>query len=205
MGWTLLGAILIVIGPSCSPQKHYKTLSFFFDGVPDPNAPKLPEGFAQSAGGAPKLLSIVHKPYAEGKCGDCHEGDTTRFESFRKLSSDVCRKCHENVLNQYPVMHGPVSAGECLLCHNPHESSVKGLLNDNSPAVCAQCHISEFLPLDPPEHQDPKQDCLQCHVAHGGEKHGLLSLQYLNRPATQPGTTQPATQPGTQALGGNQP
>lgn len=208
-GWLILGLSLIFIGPSCSsdPQKRYKALSFFFDGVPNPNAPAGSEGSENApTGSAPKMLAIVHKPYAEGKCGECHEGDTTKFESFQKLSSDVCMKCHAKAINQYPVMHGPVSAGECLLCHNPHESSVKGMLNDDAPAVCMQCHLSEFLPQDK-EHSDLKRSCLECHLPHGGTKHGLLRPSYLNpsastQPTTNPVTTQPAT---TQSVGGVTP
>jgi len=201
LAWFLLGAILILIGPSCSSQKNYKVLSFFFDGVPDPNAPIVAEGSEQTGtGSSPKFLSIVHKPYAEGKCSECHEGDTSKFESFQKVSSEVCMKCHAQVINQFPVMHGPVSSGECLLCHNPHESSVRGMLNDDAPAVCAQCHVSEFLPQDP-EHQDPKRSCLECHVAHGAEKHGLLLSTYVKGSAA----TQPATAPATQDAGGVTP
>ena len=213
IGWLLLGVFLVLVGPSCSSEKNYKVLSFFFDGVPDPNAPVLAEGEEQSGNGTgPKMLAIVHKPYAEGKCGECHEGDTSKFDSFQKLSSDICMKCHAKVLNQYPVMHGPVSAGECLLCHNPHESSVKGMLNDDAPAVCMQCHVSEFLPQDT-EHQDIKRNCLDCHAAHGGEKHGLLLARYTSAgPTTQPAsapatapTTAPASVPATQADGGVSP
>lgn len=192
-GWLLLGTVLILIGPSCSSQKNYKVLSFFFDGVPDPNAPAVAEGSDQASNGnAPKMLAIVHKPYAEGKCNECHEGDTSKFESFKKLSSDICLKCHPRVPDMYPVMHGPVSAGECLLCHNPHESSVKGMLNDDAPAVCMQCHLSEFLPQDE-EHGDLKRSCLECHVAHGSDKHGLLLRTYSKNPVTTQPTTSPAT------------
>lgn len=205
LGWLLLGAGLILIGPSCSAEKNYKVLSFFFDGVPDPNAPPVVEGAeATSSGSAPKMLAIVHKPYAEGKCGECHEGDTSKFESFQKLTSDVCMKCHAAKINQYPIMHGPVAAGECLLCHNPHESAVKGLLNDNSPQVCMQCHVPELLPTDPPEHQNPKRSCLDCHVAHGGDKHGLL-LSWYRGERSAPPATEPTTEPTTQSIGGVTP
>ena len=141
-------------------------------------------------------MQVGEEKPAEGKCGECHEGDTSKFSSFQKVPSSVCNRCHANVMNQHPVMHGPVSAGECLLCHNPHESSVKGMLNDDPPAVCMQCHVSEFLPQDA-QHQDPKQNCLNCHVAHGGQKRGLL-LESYNRQAL---TTQPTTAPAPQDTG----
>lgn len=189
--WCAFAAVLIVIGPSCSsdPGKNYKVLSFFFDGVPDPNAPQLAEGWEEGAtpGAAPKFLSIIHKPYADGQCNACHEGDTSRFESFKKLGSDVCMKCHEKVIDQYPIMHGPVAAGECNLCHNPHESSVKHLLNEDAPAVCAQCHINELLPSEPPEHLDRKRNCFDCHTGHGGEKHGMLRSDYASTQPAQGG------------------
>jgi hypothetical protein len=73
-------AILSMLAVGCSVRKNYKTLSFFFDGVPDPNAPvKASSASANAAAGpndqtAPMKL-YRHKPYAEGKCDQCHATD----------------------------------------------------------------------------------------------------------------------------------
>ncbi len=165
----------------CSPEKRYKVLSFFFDGVPLPRGVEAEEG---------QQIVYPHKPYAEGKCISCHASNQmdlsiTQPTNISGVSSSVCLNCHGKIPSQYEVMHGPVSSGECLLCHNPHESSVKHLLVASAPRVCTQCHTPEVMTPRRSEHQDEKASCLNCHFGHGGPAHGLL------RP-TPPATTEPA-------------
>jgi predicted CXXCH cytochrome family protein len=161
----------------CTAEKRYKVLSFFFDGVPDPNAPKVAVDSSGNPltrpGALPGITVVLHKPYADNNCGACHESATGTYEQFTKLPPEVCLKCHAKVPSEYTIMHGPVSAGECLLCHTPHESSIAHLLKDPPPGVCTQCHVSELLPKEPADHLT-NRSCLDCHTAHGGEKHGLL-------------------------------
>lgn len=188
MGGTWLG---------CSPKKDYRVLSFFFDGVPDPNAPPGranaddDDDVRGNTSAIPRVVVYSHKPYADNQCNSCHAGSAGSFESFSKLDATVCKKCHEKVPRQYAVMHGPVAVGECLWCHVPHESTIKGMLKDPAPAVCIQCHSRNLLSTNPPEHQMDKSSCLDCHVAHGGERHGLLAAGYLekmNSPLAPPTT-----------------
>lgn len=182
----VLAAILaIALGGflGCSPQKRYEVLSFFFDGVP------VPQGVQGSADA--KLTIYHHKPYADGKCGACHTSDVVEMDISRPMTisevpSSTCLRCHEKVRGEYPVMHGPVSATECLMCHAPHDSTVAHLLKAAAPLVCVQCHTPDTMVPRRPEHQDEKSDCLSCHVAHGGPKHGLLQTTSTTRPATRP-------------------
>lgn len=187
----------------CNAQKRYQVLSFFFDGVPDPNAP--PEGRRGSLDGRPRARIYMHKPYADGianpnadgTCNGCHTGNPQMsvFETMNTLSieSKVCLKCHDRVLREYPVMHGPVVSVECLRCHAPHESSHPALLAKTSPAVCVQCHDRELLPPPPEEHLNPKADCLECHSGHGALRHGLLKVRPATLPTTLP--TLPTSEP----------
>lgn len=193
-------AIMSILLAGCSPQRNYKVLSFFFDGVPDPNKPvgaaqdEMAE-FGPRTPGA-QVIAFEHKPYKDGKCDSCHAGaDVNNFESFQKVGNAVCLKCHVEKLTQYPVMHGPVVAVECLLCHQPHESTIPGMLNAAAPQVCAQCHERDLLSAKPPEHKLADSKCLECHVAHGGPKHGLLRVDALptkKSPTTNAATTAPA-------------
>ena len=182
----------------CSSTKHYKLLSFFFDGVPDPNAPSP----TAAAGGRTiigpggqviTVVSYVHQPYRENKCNSCHVATGENFDDFKPMDSRVCLKCHEKEKNKYPVMHGPVAVAACLMCHAPHESTVRGMLKEPSPQVCVQCHFGLFLPTKPPEHLDPVKSCLDCHVGHGGNEHGLLRNQVAS--------TQPTTAPAARGVG----
>src|SRR5581483_12228618 len=191
----LLATLLLSLSGCTVTQKNYSALSFFFDGVPDPNAPKLPagsndEGNETVAGNGGRLNRVfIHKPYDEGRCDACH-GAAKEFTDFTKMGSDVCLKCRQKELNKFPVMHGPVAAAECLLCHAPHESTYPKLLKEPSPQVCIQCHLPELLPQKPPEHQSEAVSCLDCHFGHGGPKHGLLRPVSTTAASTQPATTQ---------------
>jgi len=185
----LLALILSLLG--CSPERRYKVLSIFFDGVPNPDAPLVAvDEFDTSGKRIVKAASFVHKPYADGKCADCHGENTGgTFESFTKLDDSVCLKCHKNVPHEYPRMHGPVALAQCSLCHVPHESSVPALLKDNARAVCTQCHLRELLPATPADHLTDRS-CLDCHSGHGGTARALLKHGWSSttRPvaATQP-------------------
>lgn len=170
----------------CSVQRDYKLLSFFFDGVPDPNAPAMLEDSDLPAGSAPRQVAFVHKPYAENKCDVCHGRASGRYEEFTKADMAVCTTCHEGVRTQFTHMHGPVAVGECNLCHVPHESSVPALLLDTAPAVCVRCHVPELLSSQPADHLTSR-NCLECHVGHGSPKRGLLRDGWtLATPTTSP-------------------
>jgi predicted CXXCH cytochrome family protein len=67
-----------------------------------------------------------------------------------------------------------VSVGQCLWCHEPHESDQPRLLKTTAPDLCLQCHDRELLPSDNPAHQSEQANCLDCHVGHGSPKSGLL-------------------------------
>jgi predicted CXXCH cytochrome family protein len=176
-----LCVVLLAVWTGCSVEKHYKVLSFFFDGVPDPNAP--PEA-AQGArprpgvgragpGAVPAGPMVLHKPFAENKCDLCHTreaGDMTAF------NPQACLTCHQDSLRKYPRMHGPVVAGACLWCHAPHESPLAALLKAPSREICTQCHDAAVLSPVPVAHMDKARDCLECHVGHGSAKPNLLRL-----------------------------
>ena len=106
---------LLALFAGCSSEKRYKVLSFFFDGVPNPNAPAAgsqDEFASQRTGGVAVPVAYIHKPYAENKCSACHENAGGSFEDFQKLESSICLRCHQDVTDKYPIMHGPVAAAE---------------------------------------------------------------------------------------------
>jgi predicted CXXCH cytochrome family protein len=188
----IVGVVLaasVVLGCS-DPQKRYEVLSFFFDGVPDPNAPRAEERRTSSGG----TRTVVHKPYADNQCNSCHLNTNDIF-ARAQVREDICLTCHVDIPTQHAVMHGPVVSNACQMCHSPHSSAVPHLLRKPAPAVCTQCHEPEGLKLMHTQPFDPKASCIDCHSGHGGSDHSLL-LASAPR-GSEPATTQPALPDGS--------
>jgi len=171
LGLVAAGAAAVAAGvwSGCAVTKeNYKTLSFFFDGVPDPAA----RAASGEPGGVGTPASVVtHRPYAEQNCDACH---TTRYRPTRNDSS-VCLQCHAGVQTAYQRMHGPVAAAACLWCHSPHESAYPALLRDSDRKVCSQCHTPDLLSsARVAAHADAARGCLECHSGHGGDRPHML-------------------------------
>lgn len=167
--WAPVVAGLVWAG--CSVEKHYELLSFFFDGVPNPNALPVTATAGGSAAMRTSATYTIHEPYKAEKCDACHKSLFDRSA----IEATVCLDCHEDVTDQYRVMHGPVAVGACLWCHVPHESAFPHLLKETDQKVCAQCHGPQMLDTERvPEHADETRGCLECHVGHGSEARHML-------------------------------
>jgi predicted CXXCH cytochrome family protein len=174
--WVVLVGAAVWSGCTVTPR-NYKVLSFFFDGVPDPS---IPPGavVGRGAGGKPTLV-VVHKPFAEERCEECH---TTKYRPSKNDSS-ICLKCHAAALTQYQRMHGPVAAAACLWCHSPHESAQPHLLRSADPKVCLQCHAPAMLESTRvAAHADESRACLDCHSGHGSDRAYILKPGVLDAP-----------------------
>lgn len=123
--------------------------------------------------------SVVHKPVGGGQCLSCHEQDETKFHPLEKKSmglqatgAALCYRCHESKSNlKHP--HGPLAAGQCVPCHNPHRASVPSLLKERGGALCATCHGSKVTKQfgHPPVAEGK---CTSCHVPHQSDSRMLL-------------------------------
>ena len=184
------GVCAAVVGwAGCSAERDYKTLSFFFDGVPDPHAKAATrvstDEIAEMSPEARKRLPVrsIHKPYADEQCTACHAQTAQVFAVAQ--DSNMCMTCHKPVLDEYPVMHGPIVGKACLWCHEPHESASPNLLKTTGAALCAQCHERELLSRKTPGHLSESGSCLDCHTGHGGHKAPFLRASAAT-PATKP-------------------
>ena len=84
--------LIVLLYLNCAPQSSYKVKSFFFDGVPDPDAETMIVSVIDSASiklrdslleerkkiynTAPVLAGSMHEPYKERKCFECHDDNT---------------------------------------------------------------------------------------------------------------------------------
>jgi predicted CXXCH cytochrome family protein len=187
----VLGAILM-LGCS-SPEKRYQVLSFFFDGVPDPNAPVHVIG--SKVGDSTGNRTVVHKPYADNQCNSCHLNTNDIF-ARAQVREDLCVSCHAGTPVQYAVMHGPVVNNACQMCHVPHSSALPHLLRQPSPGLCTQCHEPGGLALMHKQPLDPKASCIDCHSGHGGSDHTMLLALAPQLPRTAEEASTPAIAPG---------
>jgi predicted CXXCH cytochrome family protein len=172
----VFGAGMLLWIGCATPEQRYQTLSFFFDGVPNPN-PTTHEtagaGIANPGAAKPVVLLSMHKPYVDKECQSCHDSPTPG-PSSAVLSTDSCIKCHDKVPNQHPVMHEAVVNRSCLWCHEPHGSKFPNLLRTDNNALCTQCHQTALLSTQTPEHASEQTACMSCHAAHGASDRALL-------------------------------
>jgi predicted CXXCH cytochrome family protein len=164
----------VILG--CSVEKHYRILSFFFDGVPDPAliaASRSELEAVRAAGGT----IYTHEPYGQAQCASCHRGPRGRMKT--EVTSELCLDCHAGVDDEHRYMHGPVVVKACLWCHAPHEATVKPLLRASGNTLCRQCHTAASSPASVhPAHADPDRACLDCHSGHGGPDRYFLHATY---------------------------
>ncbi len=176
----------------CSVEKNYELLSKFFDGVPDPNATGPRNQLAISK--SPTFSE--HRPFTDDACSECHTDPSTTM--LTRDDSSMCIRCHAQIKEQYPVMHGAVTGNGCLMCHNPHLSSLAYLLREEAPGLCLQCHEMKNQ-VRTRSHQDLGQNCLSCHGGHGGDAPFFLLDQALANPefsSDPPSTDGDTQQPG---------
>ena len=75
---------------------------------------------------------VVHGPYEQGACDTCHARADASDPGPAPVTKETCLTCHDEFSGKAPVRIGkgrnhPVK-GECIGCHNPHNSKKKKLL-----------------------------------------------------------------------------
>ncbi len=178
----IFGIIVIVTGIySCSPEEKYDVLSFFFDGVPKPEAEGLDTlitdttMFASSASVRKRAKSTLyyHPPYRDKECPECHV--RSQGNRLREPMPGLCYQCHDDFTDEFAFVHGPVVSGFCTQCHSPHSSKYKKLTLRKGQEVCLYCHQRSDVFAN--EVHDGIDDtvCWECHNPHGGEDRFILN------------------------------
>jgi predicted CXXCH cytochrome family protein len=169
---------ILIYFPGCSVSKNYKTLAFFFDGVPAPvdssamktDSLRLSDSTLLSLRADTRKVSTVnmHSPYQDKQCGSCH--DQGKMGKLLTPQPGLCYTCHEDFSLKYRHLHGPVGGGACTSCHSPHSSSNDHLLQRTGQALCLYCHDKTSL-LETQSHRDMGEtSCTECHNPHGSDK-----------------------------------
>lgn len=169
----------IILSTACSIQKHYRILSFFFDGVPNPEKAEIIVEVDTVEIEVDTLVAVntvpleyVHKPYQDRKCSNCH--DNTRMGMLNEPMPDICVSCHTDFQLNYGNPHGPVTGGHCNTCHHPHKTRHQKLLIKPENELCFHCHEANRINDNPFHSGIGENTCLECHNPHGSNNHMLL-------------------------------
>ncbi len=158
--------------PFGSPQQQYKVLSFFLDGVPNPDdiqeSPTIDKAGLKKALAQQSTRVTEHGPFAAKQCVGCHERGTNKL---LLPIQELCLRCHV-VAQGKKWVHGPVASGGCRVCHNPHSSPYPFLLESASTDFCFHCHAKSDIYKNE-VHKDVVR-CTDCHDAHASDNRMLL-------------------------------
>jgi predicted CXXCH cytochrome family protein len=177
--------IMLILFASCEEPKRQEVLTFFFDGVPVPKSEQASVGpvgpNAQPAPGSVTGGWFVHQPLND--CTNCHVNRRQRtFSRQVRLVAEVpelCYRCHQQDTADNGWVHGPVAAGECLLCHEPHKTRVRFLLKKAVPDLCYSCHDQEAVAMIDHHDEASYAACLTCHEGHVSPTRSLLRAPLL--------------------------
>jgi predicted CXXCH cytochrome family protein len=114
----------------------------------------------------------VHPAYRKKLCEKCH--DVNHSYRLNNRQPDICYTCHESFEKKYKVVHGPVAAGFCTTCHQPHQSRNEKLLAIPVREVCQFCHQAGDVEKNMAHQKISTDNCMTCHNAHGGNTVNLI-------------------------------
>lgn len=164
---------------------------------------------AQSAPAEPeKPRYYSHPMWFEGQCDVCHEGSNlftfqaptagSSAQSERVFFSGggmpgalkmpanrLCGGCHVDKTGLRAIkdqlwLHNPTAKGDCLACHDAHQSKISGILRKPAQELCMSCHKQEALAAVS-AHRLEDKPCLDCHTNHMGKDRNLLRKDYLEQ------------------------
>jgi predicted CXXCH cytochrome family protein len=151
---------------------------------------------------ARKVTVYAHPFYAGKRCDACHaaeatlgftplgnRGSGTIFGGTSAASparlrlppKKLCIQCHRHVSSAEVSakslwLHSPAAKGDCLACHDPHQSNNRYRLLDKPRTICIPCHKDPKI-IELAAHNEPGE-CLTCHNPHLGKNRKLLTKDY---------------------------
>ncbi len=112
---------------------------------------------------------FVHKDQAPANCKECHRFKRGKYKFKRLIPSQsncTTSGCHDDMGKKAHV-HGPVGAGVCISCHNPHGSSRENELQRSGGALCMICHQAKKDEFNKKVvHPPVEEGCVDCHDPH---------------------------------------
>ncbi len=147
----------------------------------------------------------VHGPVGAGICNICHTlVDQKKHEFiFTTDKEELCFGCHETTRDMMieDHVHTPVADGNCVGCHDPHQSDYQFTLKGNAAELCFVCHKKEEFSKNFVHGPVGVGDCNVCHNPHASpnvkqliappedlcfvchkEKSGMLDKRHVHKP-----------------------
>jgi predicted CXXCH cytochrome family protein len=139
-----------------------------------------------------RMLNVpfVHGPAGTFSCAYCHGAQGASKHAPSKRDAELCFDCHTEMadkLKKRKYRHGPIAAGMCEICHDPHGTLYPAQLRAPINELCESCHeqirkgphivrttTGEGHPLegkpDPSKKGSGRQmSCISCHNPHAGD------------------------------------
>lgn len=112
------------------------------------------------------MVYYSHQTDSPADCLGCHKNREGMMSIAAANSPELCQRCHQPK-NTKKFVHGPLGAGECLPCHDPHGGSGPFYLKAEGSKLCLMCHLPEEID----RHADTvtiskNTPCLECHDPH---------------------------------------
>ncbi len=123
----------------------------------------------------------IHGPIGAGVCTPCHRPhkdynpDKHNAGSFTMAAKgkELCFICHENLKKSMTgkFIHGPVAMGDCIACHDPHQSDAKfSMKKPTTSSLCFSCHENKFTTKPFLHGPVAAGDCNVCHNPHASDQ-----------------------------------
>lgn len=109
-----------------------------------------------------------HTKNNEVLCSECHElVPPAAEEGQARLITEFCLKCHSEMTSAEYV-HGPISVGGCLPCHDFNSSPNRYELKEQNANLCYICHFDKKEELEKENLHGPMAAgiCVLCHDPH---------------------------------------
>ncbi|MFH7319805.1 cytochrome c3 family protein [Desulfurivibrio sp. D14AmB] len=126
--------------------------------APEADSKSVPQGYQRF---------YVHSNPQPQDCRECHRLRNERYNFTRIIPAQSdCIKCHAD-MGKASYVHGPVGAGVCISCHNPHGSTNPLSMERVGQDLCLVCHqenLEEFAGAH--IHAPVAAGCVDCHNPH---------------------------------------
>ena len=117
-------------------------------------------------------------------CHSTHHAKAEKKELVAATQGELCTGCHIDIKKAYYQRSTHLFRTEqknekieCASCHNPHGSERQRMLvGVSTNSECYNCHAERRSPMLW-EHQPVRENCLNCHVAHGSNNLSLLKAR----------------------------